>query len=129
MAPLIKIHVIFSTNVYAIPVKILQRFSKAAFWDFERNILETISRADFSLHLSMRKLFVKRVPRLLTMDQNQQLVGDSVSYLVLFRRIIQLFFVQYVTITFRNKISRELSGQQSANATDSWESYDVQILG
>ena len=49
-------------------------------------------------HLSMRKLWSKWVPLLLTVDWKQQRVDDSERYLELFQHNKKDFFMRYVTV-------------------------------
>lgn len=69
-----------------------------------REIADTLKISEGSVHtilhqhLSMRKLFSKWVPRLLTVDQKQQRIDDSESCLELFNRNKQDFLRRYVTM-------------------------------
>jgi hypothetical protein len=49
-------------------------------------------------YLDMQKLCVKRLPRLLTIDQNQQRVDDSGQCLAIFNRNKDEFFRRYFTM-------------------------------
>ena len=49
-------------------------------------------------HLTMRKLFSKWVPRLLTVDQKQQRVDDSEQCLAMFTRNKSDFLRRHVTM-------------------------------
>lgn len=93
-----------------------------------QEIADTINiskeRVGFILHehLSMRKLFSKWVPRLLTVDQKQQRVDDSEECLELFRRNKKDFFMRYVTMdeTWIHHFTPE-SNRQSAEWTAAGE--------
>jgi histone-lysine N-methyltransferase SETMAR len=69
-----------------------------------REIADTLKISEGSVHtilherLSMRKLFSKWVPRLLTVDQKQQRVDDSERCLELFMRNKKDFLRRYVTM-------------------------------
>jgi hypothetical protein len=49
-------------------------------------------------HLDMRKLCAKWLPRVLTIDQNQQRVDDSEQFLTIFNRNKDEFFRRYITM-------------------------------
>ena len=61
-------------------------------------ISEGIAFTIFYESLGMRKLFSKRVPRLLTPDQKQQRIEDSERCLQLFKRGKKDFLCRYVTM-------------------------------
>ena len=69
-----------------------------------REIAETVKISEGSVftimheHLTMRKLFSKWVPRLLTVDQKQQRVDDSEQCLAMFTRNKSDFLRRYVTM-------------------------------
>ena len=85
----------------------ITKVHKIVFFDREfksREIADTLKISEGSvftiLHesLGMRKLFLKRVPRLLTPDQKQQRVEDSERSLELFNRGKKDFLRRYVTM-------------------------------
>ena len=69
-----------------------------------RKIAETLKILEGSVfkilqeYLSMKKLCSKWVPRLLTVDQNQQILDDSEHCLELFQRNRKDFFMRHVTM-------------------------------
>jgi hypothetical protein len=70
-------------------------------------------------YLEMQKLCAKRLPRVLTIDQNQQCVDDSEQCLAIFNRNKDEFFRQYITMNltwlFHNTPE---SNRQSAEWTE-----------
>jgi hypothetical protein len=88
-------------------------------------------------YLDMRKLCAKWLPRLLTIDQNQQRVDDSEQCLAIFYRNKDEFFRRYITMdvtwllcftTLQSPIDSQPSGLNAMNRIQTMERHNGQLV-
>jgi hypothetical protein len=74
-------------------------------------------------YLDMRKVCAKWLPRMLTIDQNQQRVDDLEQCLAIFNRNKDEFFRRYIT----SPIDSQPSGLNAMNRNQSVERHNGQL--
>jgi hypothetical protein len=78
-------------------------------------------------YLDIQKLCTKWVPRMLTIDQKQQLFDDSEQFLAIFNRYKDEFFRRYITMDETWLLHTLQSGLNAMNRIQSVEKRNGQL--